>query len=363
MYVLAFLAFPLCWAIFSRFVWHKEITWIETISISVITSLLTLTMYFAGSYSNMMDTATINGEVVSKTRDKVGCRHSYSCNCRMQCSGSGKNRSCYTYCDTCYEHSYDVDWNVHANVGGARISTIDRQGLKEPPRWTQVKIGDPYTRTERYTNYIKAAPNSLFSKHVADKYEGKIPEYPQFVYDYYKMGRAVSYEVNAPLEQWNTALSNILKQLGPQKQANVVILFAKEKNQTYADAVAYKWLGGKKNDIVVIVGTPSYPEIEWVRVLTWSKSSLFQVKLRDALIEQKTLDAAATTEIIKQTTLKYYQRKEFKEFSYLENEIEPPEWVIWASFIIALLSAGILTFLFHRNDEKKKEYCFRTIRL
>ena len=63
-------------------------------------------------YANMFDREVWNGVVSSKDSEHVSCSHSYQCNCHESCSGSGKDKSCHESCDTCYEHSYDVDWNV-----------------------------------------------------------------------------------------------------------------------------------------------------------------------------------------------------------------------------------------------------------
>ena len=40
-----------------------------------------------------------------------------------------------------------------------------------------------------------------------------------------------------------------------------------------------------KNDVVVVMGTPSYPRIDWVQVLSWTDVELFKVQLRDELMD------------------------------------------------------------------------------
>lgn len=345
--ILLILLIPMLWPIYSKFIWHNEITWMEMVANMAATAVITVGVYYGGAYASLSDTATINGQVVSKTRDKVSCRHSYPCRCRTTSCGKGCST---TTCDICYDHSYDIDWNVHADVGGVSISTIDRQGLQEPPRWTNTVIGEPFATTQSYTNYIKAAPDSLFNRLKADKYLAKVPEYPQFIYDYYKVDRFVS--VGIPItnvKEWNEGISNILRKLGPAKQSNIVMIVTKEPKE-FADAVAYKWLGGKKNDVVVVVGTTTYPEISWVKVLTWSKFGIFEVKLRDILLEHKTLDVAQTLKDIDEIITKHYTRKPMEEFKYLENEFDPPAWVLWLAIIVSILMTGVLTKVFHDND-------------
>src|SRR5271169_6686133 len=61
-------------------------------------------------YSSVHDTEVWNGVVASKKSEHVSCSHSYSCNCHScNCDSKG---NCSTCCDTCYEHLYDVDWDV-----------------------------------------------------------------------------------------------------------------------------------------------------------------------------------------------------------------------------------------------------------
>ncbi len=347
MYIFLILLIPILWPIVSKFIWSKEISWAELAINMTVTSIVSIGVYYAGAYSSLSDIATINGQVVSKTKDRVHCRHSYSCHCRpVSC---GKNCTT-TQCDTCYEHGFDIDWNVHANVGDTSINTVDRQGLIEPPRWTAVTIGEPFTTTQSYQNYIKAAPESLFKRVKAEKYLGKVPDYPQTVYDYYKMDRFVTVGVTVQnVKEWNEGISNILRKLGPTKQSNIVLVVTKEPKE-FADSLAYKWLGGKKNDIVVVVGVSTYPEIAWVSVLTWSKFSLFEVKLRDLLLDHKVLDVAQTLKDLDETISMYYTRKPMEEFKYLENEFDPPSWVIWLAIGVSILLTGVLTKVFHDND-------------
>jgi hypothetical protein len=154
--------------------------------------------------SNTRDVEVWNGQVTGKYSEKVSCSHSYSCNCYRSCSGSGKNRSCSTICQTCYEHSYDVSWRVESNIGTYTISRIDRRGLSKPPRWDRVKIGEPVSDTHTYTNYIKGSPDSLFhKKKLLKKYQKDLPKYQSKVYDYYRLNRLVNLGVNVDNNLFN----------------------------------------------------------------------------------------------------------------------------------------------------------------
>lgn len=335
---------------------QKEIKW-QVIGILIAALIgLSLVMFFTGKAGKTLDVEILNGEVVNKLSEKVSCSHDYQCNCRSvtTCSGSGKDRTCSTsqVCDTCYEHSYDVDWTVKSNIGDSKISRVDRQGLQMPERWRQTKIGEPYSDTHLHTNYIKGVPDSIF--HVTDalhtkKFANMIPEYPKEIYDYYRINRAMSVGVPVPdLQQWSDDISTILKQLGPQKQANIIVLFVNTNDPNYEFALRAAWLGGKKNDIIVVLGATEYPKIDFARVMSWTDKEIFKVKLRDELTDMETIDRVKIIESIRTLTATEFKRKSMKDFAYLDNEIDPPNWVIWLTFIIIILSPGIVGFYYKK---------------
>lgn len=311
---------------------------------------LSLIVYFGGRAGKTMDIEVLNGEVVSKEQERVSCSHSYSCNCRSvtSCSGSGKDRSCSTstQCDTCYEHSHDYDWNVRSNVGSVTIDRVDRQGVFPPPRWKAVMIGEPFAATHIHTNYVKAVPESLFHLTSNDtKFASMIPAYPKNVYDYYRINRALTVGVNVPdLQEWSNDISNILRKLGPQKQANVITVFVKTDDPSYEYALKNAWLNAKKNDVVVVFGTTQYPKIDFVRVISWTDAEIFKVKLRDSLQDMGQIDRPAMIKIINDLIISDFKRKQMADFKFLENEIDPPDWLIYTDIAIILLVSAIFAF-------------------
>jgi hypothetical protein len=316
--------------------WHQtgssyrgEITWkefgINALAVVAVTSIV----YFAGSYGAMWDHNIVNGEVTSKYKDRVSCRHSHTV-----CTGSGKTRTCRTW----HEHMFDYDWVVKSNVGSTRIDTIDRQGTREPPRWTAVVIGEPYAEKYSYINYIKAAPESLlhYSKGKI-LYDNIIPDYPDNVYDYYKINRVVQIGTSIPnVAQYNEKISDVLKSLGPTKEANIVLVFT-NKAKSIAPSIRNKWIGGKKNDVIIVIGTKDNKTIDWVESYAWSIKPAITNHLRDdimAVNDIENIDAMFST--ITRDISVYYQRKPMKDFEYLKNEIEPPLWVIILTVLLSL---------------------------
>jgi hypothetical protein len=331
-----------------KYACHSTISWREMAVQAVVPLVLIAGVYQVSRYSMMSDTEILNGKVTGKAREWTSCSHSYQCRCENVTTGSGKNRHTTRRCDTCYEHSNDWNWAVSTTVGGFNVSRIDRRGSYEPPRWSVVAEGQPVAREHGYTNYVKAAPDSLFNVAKAKAYKGKLPAYPS-VYDYQYADRVIAMPgVAVPdLAKWNSALSYALNDLGATKQANIVMVLTGD-SPAFAEALRSNWLGGKKNDVLVVVGT-AYPAIKWVRVYSWAKHDIINVALRNDLVESKTLDINRTVAIVANNISQHYERRPMADFEYLADEAVPPLWVMIFALVIGTGAAIWMGIYFHQN--------------
>lgn len=321
---------------------------------------LTLIATGASIYFSTSSIEILNGQVTEKYRDRVSCSHSYSCRCRTEYSGTGKDRTSRRVCDTCYEHWNDYDWVVKSTVGRFEINRINRQGTKEPPRWTEVKIGDPASTEHRYTNWIKTADHSLFNvkKSVSEQYKKQIPKYPGEIYDYYKINRIVTVGTDVPnLENYNLYLSNYLRQLGPSKQANMIFVITSVNDSAYADAVYSAWNGAEKNDIVVFLGVQNN-EIKWASVKSWAEFDIFNVKLRDRLVGLKTFNMKWAIDVSVDEAYKSFKRKPMKKFEYLKNDIQSLSTfnIIMLVMIILIVHAGGFYISYNQYGGRRFRY-------
>lgn len=306
-------------------------------------ALVALIIAFQGNkLSATADVEIINGAVTSKSRDQVSCRHDYQCNCRTVTRGSGKDAYTTTECDTCYEHSFDVDWNVQTDVGNYRIDGIDRQGLGQPPRWTATVINEPVAKRHSYVNWVKGANFSVFALNGLESYKPKyvVPAIPMSVYDYWKLDRVVPVGLRMIPNQpaWNKAISNALIKLGPLKQMNLILVVTKYPRDV-VDDIERLWYRGKKNDVIAVVGVDAEWTIQWTQVVGWTEAESFKVKLRDALMGMKTItaDPAPFISAVMANEV-YYQRKRMRDFKYLESEIEPEGFMLWLCWFFVVLS-------------------------
>ena len=350
MYLLLILLIPLSWPWISKYIWPHKITNKELAIHIAIVLAVTCATYYIGMVGNSYDIEVWSGEVTGKKKVRVSCEHSYQCNCVTTTDSKGNSS---TTCQTCYDHSYDIDWDVYSNVmDTSSINRIDEQGLREPPRWTQVQIGEPYSDTKRFKNYIKGAPDSLFNdKAVVTKFENKLPKYPNSIYDYYKINRVLAVGVEVPdIRDWNRDLSVILKKLGPAKKSNVVIVVVNTNDIQYAKALKEYWLGGKKNDTVVVIGSTKYPTIDFVDVFSWSKNASLEIEIRNEILAEGKLNREKTIEIIKQQIQKNFNKRSNEEYAYLEEETVPPVWLLLLTVFMSFTASGVVSYFTYKED-------------
>lgn len=297
-------------------------------------------------HQNTSDIEIWGGVVTSKEHERVHCSHSYRCHCYQSCSGSGKNRSCHQVCQTCYHHSYDVNWFLNtSNQEVVMINRVDWQGVHMPPRWERISLGEPTAVEHSYTNYIKGSPDSLFRRTASANY--KVPEYPE-VYDYYKIRRVLGDIKPSDYFAWDQELNALNSHIAKQKEVNVIIIFTKY-DRKFLYAAQQKWLGGKDNDVVLIIGTQGY-NIQWAEVMAWSQNSNLAINLKNDVMDIGVLDKAMVLKAINKNVLLYYKRKSPKDFEYLKSRIHPSTLQLTISMIIGMLVSGLLAFLFHRHD-------------
>lgn len=355
-YILLVVALPMLWPFVARALWGRAISLQELAINMVVAGLLAAGVYGMGRYYQTADVEVLNGQVLSKASERVSCSHSYSCNCREVCTGSGQNRSCSTTCDTCYEHPYDIDWVLKTSLGRVEINRVDRQGVYEPARFTRAQSGDPVAKLHAFTNYVKGAQESLFNADkggTSERYLTQVPAYPAALYDYHYVDRVLSVGVSVPeLNRWNRDLAEMLKRVGPAKEANVVVLFVNNADPNYMESLKKAWLGGKKNDVVVVFGVTRYPAIEWVRVMSWTDAELFKVQLRDALEDLKEVSRQEVLATIEKAVANSFQRKHMKDFEYLRSEIAPPAWVIGLAVALGLIVSVVLSMYFADKFER-----------
>lgn len=336
-------------------IWFKRTFDWQEVAITFLVSLcITSGLYYGSLVWESGDTEIISGYVTDKKAERVSCEHSYPCNPRQvtTCSGSGKSRSCSTSTvwDTCYRHSYDIDWDVKTTVGTITIDRVDSRGITEPSRWSKVKIGEPAANTNFYQNYVKASKDSLFhiDPLLAKKYEGKLPRYPK-IFDYYQVNRVFNTEQIPGAQNWNVIISDWLKEAGKRKQVNFIAVLTRNP-QDYADALYYAWEGGKKNDVIAVYGVDETNRVRWVQANSFASG----VGNQDLLIRMRmeALGKEIDDNFIREQLAlvdKEFKRYEMSNFDYLKDQAQPSEWAIILIIIVSFAATLTMIYFFSRD--------------
>jgi hypothetical protein len=332
----------------------------------------------------MSDTETWNGKVTSKKMRQEKCNYPGWYDYSDSFCTNENTREVYTHStyETVYctdskgnsyacgedeikhyktQYSYDYPWErkwmVYTNLRTDQVSRIDRQGVNEPPQWTKIQINDPVSITKSYTNYIKAVPDSLFNNVAAvNNFSDKVPSYPTHP-SFYTPRKVlnVGYKGSIEVNKLNYELGKALGRLNPKKQVNIIIILTGIQDRAFRHAVEFKWVGGKKNDVVLFLGMDG-EDVVWTDIMTFAKNKfngIYTANLTGAISDMEKINSDNQDELLAKMevmTMKHYDRPQMKDYEYLKNEIKPTKTaIIWAFIIDLLLCIGLL-WVFHMHD-------------
>lgn len=296
------------------------------------------------------DTEIWNGRIAKKWKGTSGCCHSYQCNPHpCNCDDKGNCSTCW---DTCYEHAADDAY--YAETTNAEIAygmKCVRPGSRAPARWSAIKVGEPTAIEHPYTNYLKGNPDSVLRRQGVKKaYEGLLPDYPR-VRDHYRVTRALGMGVALPdADRLDAALDELNADLGARKQVNVILVVVRTGDRGYLHALEEHWLGGKKNDAVVIIGAPDFPRIAWAGVMSWSDAEEMKIMVRDRIEALDAFDGDAVIGILREEIGSKFVRKPMSDFEYLRATLSPSEGWLWFLYLFGLALALGLQFYFWKED-------------
>ncbi len=357
------LLIPVLIAAIARWKFEHTIAWPEVAVQIVFVSLVVGGVWFAGKYGQTHDFEIWNGEITAKQREHGHYERAYDCFCTTHCSGSGENETCYEVCQTCYEDRYTVDWYLETTIGNIQIQYFDRGSRSvynspDPDAYRDARVGEACSAERSYTNYIQAVPESLFNTHSEEElaqFADLIPEYPR-VYDYYHFDRVLSMGMGGNINhsEWSEYIDRYQKVLGNTHQVNILLVVVNTSDQMYRHALERAWAGGKKNDVIVLIGSTNFPTIDWVDTITLGRNSgneLMTVEMRDNLMGIGTLeDHRVVIGSMVRTIEDRFDRKPMADYEYLKDEIDPATWVIILAFFLSVALSIGATIFFHHTD-------------
>lgn len=365
--LIGFLIIPVIAGLFARYYLKSTYTWAEFgISVAVTGAICAL-VFVLGMYNTMMDTEILNGEIVSKERVHGTYEESYQCNCRTVTHGSGDSEYTTTECQTCWRTHYTVTWSAQSTVGQIRFDHKDSTSRSvynspDPQAYVDCYVGEPASLPNIYINYIKAVPDSLFNTAVASQvYIDRVPSYPQ-VHSFYKVNRVIDNTNGALNSEFVTSLDayldDRLRVLGPAKQANIIVILTDLVDPSYRHAVENTWIGGKKNDVVVLLGTNG-TDIIWADVMTWALNSgneMLVAELKSKLLQIDHLDPKVLSNVISNSVDGFYTRPKMEDYEYLKSDIKPSTTLLLICWILNIILVIATTWFFHKNDFGGRRY-------
>lgn len=194
----------------------------------------------------------------------------------------------------------------------------------------------PITTYHTYENRIKATDQSIFHFEKVNDFtqkKFKIVGYPEYNNFYLKTLIGVNnYKAQSTLEYYNGLL-------GTKKQGKIIIIVY--NNVPYEASIyqKWKWQGGNKNEFIVCIGI-NKNEIKWSNVISWTTNELLKVEVNDSIKKMKNFDILAITNYVGKECLQKFERRHFKDFSYLT--VEPSMWQIIITIMI-IVAVNIAT--------------------
>lgn len=346
------------WVILSKFIFRATITlkeWCMQIGALILVSLLFWGFIAMGSLTMSYDTEVLNGYITSKESVRVTCTHEHKCGETCRKGDDGKLHCKPKYCK---DHAYDVDWDVHSTVGSFTIDRLDRRGLQEPPRWTNVVIGEPAARESYAQNYMLLQEGHFnTSDSIISKYLNQIPKYPS-TFDYYRYNRVIN-QTTTDYGWINTYLNDQLRQMGKEKQLNVIVVIT-DKPYDYYTAIRQEWQGTKRNDVQLYFGLDADGNIVWFKADSFADGQSNATMLESLRIP--TLNAKITPELINEQLLiikDEFVRLPNEKLEYLKDQWSPSIGFITFLTILNLLVAIGLSIFLHREDMGEFEFLKR----
>lgn len=333
---------------------NHEIKTIEWILHTLASIVIAIVIPFALVQIVGHDTEVLNGYVTEKERVYNPKTEYYDCNPHTVTDSKGNSTTVY---DTCTRIIPEWDYVVSSTVGTTKISREDIHGRYEPERFKSVVIGEPFAIEKSFLNYLKLSENTLYKQRIneANKYINVIPDYPT-IFDYYRYNRVFKMgNVNLDSSLLNNKINDALKDWGNRYQINPIFFLVDEYySSDFYYALGAKWLGGKKNDVIVVIQLENNNNVEWVRVISRADSEMFNKSLEMDLQNLKDLKIEKLLEVFEANLKDQYKRMDFeKKYSFLENDFSP-SWSQILLCIISLLFGSAVVMIGYKYFEKSQ---------
>lgn len=344
-------------------IWYRsrEVNWMEWLGGSAVGFALALIFQFVSVAGMTHDVETWSGRIESATHWPRWVEQYQQAHTRTV--GSGKNARTETYYTTEYrthpEHwtasttipdEHDISESFYQEVlqnFGGKITTErpSKSGFYSGDRNSYVAYNTtgyiyPVTALKWWENRVKAAPTLFsFAKVPTNVVVHPWPENENWRQSDRLVGTAAGDFNMLEFDRMNA-------RLGPIKMVNVIMVGFVDKDGSIAEWQRAKWLGGKKNDLVLCYGGVSKGKPTWAKVFGWSDSEICKRNLETILISNTV--GARTLGLIEKEITDGYTIKDWTAFDYIT--VEPPAWSYWVFAIVLIMAQGAF-YLWANNNE------------
>jgi len=319
---------------------RATITWKEFLAQMGASVILIVGAFALARWGAMQSIENWNGRITDKDSGTESC-----CHCRTVCDATDDEGNCTSSHEEC-DHAFDNYWNVSVSTGDVLHDGCNGSS-STPGWWAKAYVGEPASVPHRYTNYLKADPESILRHEVEGTDLSGIPSYPE-VHSWYKVKKVVTHGGARVPRSWQSDLLELNADLGNKRQVDVTVLLTKRKDPEFAFAVETAWLYGPKNSLNIVMGTDG-ETITWARVVTISEVEDLKISLRDGLQGRKLNDPEIIPFVQGEVERKFH-RTPMAEFEYLSSAASPEGWWLLLLYVLAIAVSGGLTYWMHRED-------------
>jgi len=217
----------------------------------------------------------------------------------------------------------------------------------------------PVSYRHRYINYVKAT-HSLYRLEGQGNGSSILPYYDILTNKFGPIDaeriRIDDKHIGIP-RTWQTNVTSqtnhALTQLGSKKQCNIGYYFTSKPRSQY-HLLNQEWCHGKKNDIIIVIGMTTWPQIKWVKIMSTNKNETldFNIKLRNSILSNGLMDETRFVNDVVNYIDQYYEREPMANKKYLLQQVKM-SWPAWiAVILIVCLITAPLVIEFIGNEYK-----------
>ncbi len=191
-----------------------------------------------------------------------------------------------------------------------------------------------------FTNKIKAS-KSVYT-HIKPPKEVNV-----FPYDFGSIYNPMRLYGSASKHFDKLTFDRLNTELGPKKKINIIFVGFNTPDEMIAKYQEAKWLGGKKNDLVICYYAPDASKpAQWSCVFGYTDSTLAKRNIETIMLTYPINNDILLK--IREEIIANYTIKNWDDFNYIS--IEPPtSAIIWLIVLMVITQTGLYIF-FHKND-------------